>query len=110
MVETQEEAMDRPDRDSRSRGSIGRDIEQGAVGAAEEHAGAHYPAEKLEAPPGPDSHRGPPRRSTLALASSPRRWLGEAIAELDPASTNVACHGRRARTSRPGDADFGPRS
>src|SRR5215471_1663867 len=59
--------MDRPDRDPQPRGSVGGDVEQAAVGAAEEHAGGHDPAKKLEAPPRPDSHGVPPRRSTPAL-------------------------------------------
>ena len=71
--------MDRPDEDPKPRGSVGRDVEQGAVGAAEEHAGGHDPAQKLKAPPGPDAHGVPPRRSTPALC-----WLDGANTVLDP--------------------------
>src|SRR5262249_53247940 len=59
--------MDRPDEDPKPRSSVGRDIDQAAVGAAEEYAGGYDAAQKLEAPPGPDSHGVPPRRSTPAL-------------------------------------------
>ena len=87
--------MDRPDRNSKPRGSVGSDVEQGAVDAAEEHAGGHDPAQKLEAPPGPYSHGVPPRRSTPALPLSPRRWLGEAIAGLEGASEHERSMSRK---------------
>src|SRR5262249_47014162 len=87
---TQEEAMDRPDEDSKPRRSVGRDVEQGAVGAAEEHAGGHDPAQKLEAPPGPDSHGVP----STPLDSRPSARLHNAGSEgPSPGSTR----GQRAR-------------
>src|SRR5215471_9441987 len=92
--------MDRPNEDPKPRSSVGRDVEQGAINAAEEHAGGHDPAKKLEAPPGPDSHGVPPRRSTpaLPLVSTTLARRGHRRARLrGPASTNLACHGRRTR-------------
>src|SRR5262245_53716185 len=87
---TQEEAMDRPDEDSKPRRSVGRDVEQGAVGASEEHAGGHDPAQKLEAPPGPDSHGVP----STPLDSRPSARLHNAGSEgPSPGSTR----GQRAR-------------
>src|SRR5262245_9606431 len=91
--------MDRPDEDPKPRSSVGRDIDQAAVGAAEEYAGGYDAAQKLEAPPGPDSHGVPPRRSTpvrpLVSATLARR--SRRRARPGAASTNVACHGRGAR-------------
>src|SRR5262249_44483943 len=104
--------MDRPDEDPKPRSSVGRDIDQGAVCAPDEYAGANDPPQKLEAPPGPDSHGVPPRQSTPVrpLVSTPlAQKCHPPGSTRAPASTNVARHGTGARlkqTSLRGVDDF----